>query len=318
MFFWVTILVQLTASISTAAIELSISYTNTFLYPFIGCAIIGISYSIIVVFLKTPQHDKFRSIKRIVSIQQSRSNTIELPENSPTTPKELDLDDLAEKTVDHLKDSENYKRLQNGTLALLMICVGCHGAVERGSISFITTYCNDYLQINDKYGRYYIICYYSGIVISRLMRQGLYANATPVWEVFIGFIARILIFIVFILFGTSREILFGLYLLIGISGGCCVPGMVAWGELIMPTTGIITAMWWVSYGVSDAIMSVTMGGLIEKYGAYLLPIVVIVPLSFAAILNGMAVMTFRILKKEEEEAFEQIQTPPSKSSTFDG
>ena len=128
MYFWIVLLVQISAWIATATIELSISYTNTFIYPFIGFAIIGISYSIIGIFLKTPQHDEYRSIKRSVSIQ-SVSN-MDSPRDSPNpTPNAIDLDNLAQKAADHLKHSGKYKKLQNFTLILLMICMGCQWSI---------------------------------------------------------------------------------------------------------------------------------------------------------------------------------------------
>ena len=196
-----------------------------------------------------------------------------------------------------------------------MICLGFQGSFERGILSYITTYCNDYLEINDKYGRYYIICFYSGNILYRLTRQALYANTEPVWEVFIAWIVKLVILIIFIFYGDNKEILFILYTLIGISNGGCGPGLMCWGELIKPTTGIISAMWLVSYGIGDAIMSFTMGNLIQEYGAFLMPIIVTVPWGFGLILNAIAVITFRMIRKREELAFQEIQSPMSISPT---
>ena len=302
MFFWCSIIVIVFSSITAALIEDSIFYTGTFLYPFIAFGVIGIIYSISILFLSTPKHDHLRSIKRSVSIK-SISNLSEI-EMSPSNSR--NLHQIATSASERLKKEGNYEKLQNVTLVLLWLCMGCQGGFERGITAYITTYCNDYLEIDDKWGRYYIICFYGGTFLMRLFRQRLYPNATPVYEVFIGFSIKMILMIIFIIYGDNKTTLFILYILIGIFNGMSIPGLCSWGELIKPTTGMIACMWWVFYGIFDAIMSFTMGAMINKYGAFVMPIVVIVPVILAVILNGIAVWTFRIAKKKEEDVFQEI------------
>ena len=220
----------------------------------------------------------------------------------------MDLDELAKKTSLHLENSGNYSKIQNITLILLILCMGMQGAFERGLLSYITTYCYEYLEINDKYGRYFQICFYAGSVGGRVVRQIFCANSSPVYQVFVGWLLRLVLCVLFIFYGNGIAVLYVLYILMGILSGGAIPGLCSWGELIKPTTGFIACMWWVSYGTGDAIMSFTMGGLIQKYGSFLMPIIILFPLLFGVILNIIAVLMFTISKKKENSAIrEQIQ-----------
>ena len=60
MIFWVTIIATLFAASTPLFFELSIAFFDSIEYPFIIFGTVGIIHSILVLFLKTPQHDALR------------------------------------------------------------------------------------------------------------------------------------------------------------------------------------------------------------------------------------------------------------------
>eukprot|EP00484_Ammonia_sp_Unknown_P003213 CAMPEP_0197073104 /NCGR_PEP_ID=MMETSP1384-20130603/210435_1 /TAXON_ID=29189 /ORGANISM="Ammonia sp." /LENGTH=498 /DNA_ID=CAMNT_0042511931 /DNA_START=44 /DNA_END=1541 /DNA_ORIENTATION=- len=336
MFFLGIVIFNICAVISALFIQFSISMTGTYLYPFVifgGIAIaiplqealrliaryssylypfvifggIAIVHSIAILFFETPKHDEYRAIKR-------RASTLQ--KDATTTEEVMEDDKLAEAASTKLKQSKNYQKLQNVTIMLLMLSMSLHAAQMGGFLSFTTVYCRDYLHIDEKFGRYFISSFWGGSLITIILRQLLAPNSSPVLAVVISNILRCILQVLFIPLSkmTNPSIAFlVMYALCGATTSLYVPALCSWAELIRSTTGMIACLWWVLYGIGNAAMMLSMGELIEQYGAKWIPFIICVPLFVAAVVNTIAVVTYKIIRKQESTAFEEIKHAPNET-----
>jgi len=240
------------------------------------------------------------------------------PETLTPETTEADLNALARRASQRLADSRIYTKLQNATLTLLIISMGFHGATERGLLSFITTYSVDYLYVDDKFGRFLMMAYFGGVVVYRAGKQVLFPDASLMWQCVGCFALRFVLGVAFMVFGHELQVLFVLYGAMGLMSGLAVPGLCGWGELVKPTTGLSACLWWVSYGVGDVVMTMSMGALMQVHGARVMPFVVAVPMLMGAVCAAVAAVLYVRMQREEQRVFEHVGVPTKDGEEVNG
>eukprot|EP00484_Ammonia_sp_Unknown_P019035 CAMPEP_0197030330 /NCGR_PEP_ID=MMETSP1384-20130603/9588_1 /TAXON_ID=29189 /ORGANISM="Ammonia sp." /LENGTH=470 /DNA_ID=CAMNT_0042459653 /DNA_START=51 /DNA_END=1463 /DNA_ORIENTATION=- len=309
MYFWCVVIFDLFAILSASSIQFSLSLTGTDLYAFVIFGGIAIVHSIAILFVETPKHDEYRAIKRRAS---------SLPKDACAADEVMDDGFFAEAAATKLKLSSTYQRLQNVTITLLLFGMSLHAMTLGGFLSFSTVYCRDYLHIDDKYGRYFIMSFWSGGLVVLFLRQLLVSNSSPVLAVVISNILRCVLQVVFIALSkvtNAAPVYLVLYALCGATSGMNAAALCSWAELIRPTTGLIACLFWVFYGVGSATMMLSMGELTERYGAKWIPFIICVPLFVAAVVNAIAVTTYKMIQKQESIAFEEVKQPSIDTDT---
>jgi len=305
MLFLMAIVMNVFGGLVPLSIQLSISYTGSYAYPFLVFGCVGIAHSVSVLLLDTPQHDELRALKRQVS-------------KTDTSASVGKIEEVARASADVLQGTPKHRRLQITTVALLMATMCFHGAIVKGLTAFITPYCTEYLHVDEQLGRYLITCYFYSCLLLRVCRQLCFANSNVVPQVVAAFVLGLALQMGFVLFvnGARVWLVFVLYNCIGLCTGAVLPGLWGWAESIRTTTGMIACLWWVSYGVGDAAITLVMGALSQNFGIRVLPIVVAVPMLLALLCVALAVLLFRALNDEERKVFDMIQN--AKCPTADG
>eukprot|EP00484_Ammonia_sp_Unknown_P028192 CAMPEP_0197024184 /NCGR_PEP_ID=MMETSP1384-20130603/4808_1 /TAXON_ID=29189 /ORGANISM="Ammonia sp." /LENGTH=476 /DNA_ID=CAMNT_0042452529 /DNA_START=33 /DNA_END=1463 /DNA_ORIENTATION=+ len=321
MYFLAKLIMTTFAVITASFIQFSLSMTNTYLYPFVIFGGIAIVHAIAILFIETPKHDEYRAIKRRASsfkVQRTISHTSSTETDSTVDMEivEMDEEKLAETASSKLKESKSYRRLQNVTIALLLLSMCLFAMQQGGFLAFTTVYCRDYLQIDDKYGRYFISTYWAGNLLVMVLRQLFAPNSGPAIPVVVGGILRFVLQILFVPLSKMPNLNLSFLIMYGLCGVCTglsVAALCAWAEKIRPTTGLISCLWWVLYGIGTGVITFSMGTLIEQFGAKWIPHIICVPLFLAMVVNSVAVVTYKMIKKQELSTFEEIE----KAATMD-
>eukprot|EP01084_Bolivina_argentea_P139306 245084_1 len=248
--------------------------------------------TIVILFLPTPKHDKLRSIKRefIEKIKsKSRDNTIQL--TAKVNPlkiidnqvdklfaiDEKKLEEISTNATKKLKQNPIYKQLQYSMIAIFITTMFFYGAFSDVMGVFITTYCVDYLQVDESVGRYLVAVFMGANVLYRIVALflenicGIELN-----NLCIIFLANIIQIVVvgalFVFYGDIISVLFVVHAICGFCGSPTYPGICDCIEEIHPVTGFITCMVVVAFIAGDAIFALIMGMLIETFGAGVFPV----------------------------------------------
>ena len=304
MFFIFQTILSVSSMLTPLIFQLSISQSGQYSYPLFGLAVIGVTYSILLIFLSTPKHDKLRTIKRKIKRIASTSPSAE------SAMQDTELDELSRKTSSHLKQKSDYKQLQWIMLSILILLVFCHSAAERAMTIFITPYCSDYVGVDDSIGRYLISCYWASNLFYRLVNVAMFRickiEIDIVWLLVIGFVIRLIVSgVMFIIWGHIVQMLFVIYIITGFFCGGIFPGVFQWGEMIRPFTGFLSCLFLVGYYGGEAVFIAIMGVLIEAFGIVSLPYAMMVPMGVAVVIIGVNVILFKRYKQTENEAIDE-------------
>jgi len=338
MFLFILLLNMVSCGLTPLIIQFSIAITSSYAPPFVLCGIMSMIHSVSILFLPTPRHDELRALKRQVSAKQITANTDHKPdgkpvsdhqsdqtednpkspegpfptESSPPPSSVMEVDDVnvaefAKSASMRLQDDTNYLKLQNATIVLLQLTMMTTGMLWRGVLAFITTYCSEYLHVDDQYGRYLMSLFFWFGILYRLIALACFPNAQLGHHVLASYASEVVMITLFILFGDNLTVLFVLYCAIGFCSGIVPPGLCAWAENIKPTTGLIACLWWVMFGIGDAIITFVMGALIDEYGARIMPMVLLGPVIAGLLLSMLSMRFYKELRAKEDAVIELVQ-----------
>lgn len=221
MYFLVCIIVIIFSGITPIAVQFSLSLTGSYTIPFVAFGLIGLSHSVLILLLPTPKHDEHRSLKRTASKSPNACH-IEGDES---------IQSVIQAASSKLDSDPQYDRLRNMTVFLLILTMGIHGMTEKGTLAFITTYCVDHLEIDQKYGRYMMSAYYYAIILYRVLRHFLFPHSSLALHILAAFGVRIVLMVIFVFIGNQTWILFTLYGSLGFCSSVVLPGLCAYAEL---------------------------------------------------------------------------------------
>eukprot|EP01084_Bolivina_argentea_P276502 471797_1 len=321
-FFVMGTILSISSMITPLMIQLSINKTNNYYIPLIMLSLCAFMFSVISFCLPTPSHDPNRSISRKMIKLQNKIKQRKLSQHAETkasdTDKTVNIEDvkssqLTKAVSNRLNKNKRYQKLQNILIMILIICMILHRSISQGTNSFITTYCINYLHIDEAWGRYLISTYWSCGMMYRVMNVmyhqfctcyfgcSIKYKITHMYAILIGFIMRtILTLILWILFSNKQVImLFVVFGMNGFFGSPTVPGLIQWAESITSVTGFIQCMFAVSYSIGPAIISPILGTLMQQYSAGILPYVLLVPTVIGTILVVISVVLYKQYKVHE-------------------
>eukprot|EP01084_Bolivina_argentea_P020497 38117_1 len=288
------------------AIQVSIDAAGHYYYPLISVCAIGLFAVCTSLCLPTPQHDELRAIRRKVSELPASPPSYDSPETQSPTAKEsteidmqMDIERLARKVSMRLNDNLKYGKIKKLLVSICVAALLLHENVECGCLAFITVYCVQYLNVNARYGRYLISTYYFAVVGYRLMKEAIdklgqnkSINVSQKYAVTIGFVFRLLtLAVLWQVFGDNLVILFVVFALMGFAGSPSPPGLVHWGESIMPMNGFVSGLFFVAYQGGIAIITPICGLLIDQYSAAVLPLILTVPAAIGSLLTVWNLVT---------------------------
>eukprot|EP01084_Bolivina_argentea_P106866 191129_1 len=284
-------------------IQLSINKTNNYYIPLFVASVFGVLYILISIFLPTPQHDPLRTLKRKIwkfKIYRSAS--------ANDNHEDEDITNLAKYASNKLEQNNSYKYQQHTLVIILLISMLLYATIYFGANSFITTYCSDYLNINELWGRYLISTFWAAVVLYRLLDISLVSiipsfKTSPMYTVLIAFFMKLIIIIIWISFGNNINItiLFILYGLFGFFSSPIYPGFIQWSESVIPINGFISCLFNVSFQCGIALISPIIGSLIQKYSAKILPFILLIPLLIVNLILIINLIIYKKCYKQQEQ-----------------
>ena len=172
MFFALNTLTSGTMMLTPLLIQLSISETNGYRYPLWVIGGVAATYTVFIVFLETPKHDNLRSLKREVQksistesepsiVDRDGVDVIDPTASRSQVPETSNVSELTRRASIRLQQDPQFKTLQYAQIGILILILTLHRAVESGMLLFITTFCVEYADIDESFGRY-LMSIYSG------------------------------------------------------------------------------------------------------------------------------------------------------------
>eukprot|EP01084_Bolivina_argentea_P215837 366526_1 len=238
---------------------------------------IALMYILIVPWLSTPPHDKLRALKREV-IQQREKIEGGLALIKVNNEENMDLNELVTIIAERLKADKKYRNRQCIIITFLILCYALFSMIRNGYTTFITTYINEYIGMDDSIGigRYLIVTFYIGQFMVALIGSA-FKQLNPMKCVLVTFICFLIITTVYIIFGYEIYVIFIVFALAGLVGGLTYPFLYAWCELIRPLTGLLSCMFTLAYGCGVAIISAMVAQIIDRWGIrwYTVPLVIL-------------------------------------------
>eukprot|EP01084_Bolivina_argentea_P209867 357400_1 len=287
-------------------IELSLNKTNEYYIPLIIVAFIGFIFVFMAVLIPTPRHDELRTIKRQVSIKYASVSNL-----SDAEVDQYDTDTITQHAANAsfiLESDTTYTKLKYFMISMLVFLMFLFGTLLFGMNSFITTYCIEYLNIDAKYGRYLISSYWASNVFYRLFNVTFHklvsCTISPVGAVVVAFIVQcIIIGVAWIPFAdvdSNIILMFAVFILSGFFTSPIFPGVAQWCELLTPMNGYISCFLMIGYQSGIAIISPILGISMAELGAYVLPIILLIPSIIASILSFANILLHHKCYKQKE------------------
>eukprot|EP01084_Bolivina_argentea_P254314 427522_1 len=218
MMYIVMVIYGITKTAFPIIIQLSISLTSQYKYALFLITFISLLSSISLLMLSTPTHDNYRTVKQSIALSS------ELPEESMDS-----IEKKSKQVVLVLSKDKKHIYTQWIIIILLSFMMASFSATQSGLVNFITSYCNDYLFIDESIGRYMISGYYCGQLLYRVMLSAFLGNKNlkklfiPQKTILIGFFIMNIFLILFVLFDTNSVLIFSVYIICGIFGSGIFP-----------------------------------------------------------------------------------------------
>ena len=147
---------------------------------------------------------------------------------------------------------------------------------------FITTFCEDYLDVDESNGRFMISCYYGGQLIYRLMIIILIGTGKggswiqPNMTLCSAFVCGAVMSLIFVLLQQDVSMVYIIYSLSGIVSGGIIPDLYSWSESVRPLSGMVSFVHIIGFSGGDALSVFAIGELFDIVGPETLPVAVLI------------------------------------------
>ena len=236
-------------------VQLSITLTSSYQYSLNLIACVSSLTCVLLCILPTPKHDHLRSLKQdLVSRKESE-----------------DLRRMKEA----LKSDKAHRMKERILIIILAFIMATFSATQSGLVNYITSYCADYLDIDEAIGRYMISSYYGGQLLYRLLVAVCVSNKLKkIWlpqrVITFGFIMMDILLVLFVVFDDSAAIIFFVYFGIGFVSSGIFPDIFKWCELLTPVSGVLSCVFIAGFSIGDALIVFGIGELVNIYGIQIL------------------------------------------------
>ena len=191
---------------------------------------------------------------------------------------QTELEDISNQVSFVLRNDKLHVILEWIVIILLAIDMAIFSASQTGLVYFITTYCDEYLKIDESNGRFMISVYYGGQLMYRLIFAlfigDKYKNIrwfNPKKTILLGFVIMMVFSIIFIISPQDVVVLYIVYTMCGMFGGGIFPDIYKWCEAMRPVSGILSCFYIIGFAIGDALTVFIIGELFERIGAYMYP-----------------------------------------------
>ena len=257
-------------------IQLSIKLFNTYQHSLYLITIISIMTFIYLLILSTPKHDHYRTLKKDLSSSKLDTDLTDdelenEPENEINSDKILEITEKSKQAALALKSDKFFVYTQRGIIFILSLIMTMFSATQRGLVNFITTYCNDYLFIDESIGRYMISGYYGGQLLYRLLVAVCIGDRLkeiwlPTRTITSGFIMMNILLVLITILDKNLIMILIVYIGFGFFASGIFPDIFKWCEFMTPLSSIFSCIFIAGFSGGDALVVFIIGELIQKYG----------------------------------------------------
>eukprot|EP01084_Bolivina_argentea_P151432 264301_1 len=281
-------------------IQLSISLYSSYQYALYIITIISLLTCILLLILSTPKHDTLRSIKKDISTpQMSETDDSDNDNINDTNVNHNFVHEKLKKVAIILKNDKKHMYKERIIIFMLAIIMSCFSATQSGLVNFITSYCDDYLNINGSIGRYMISGYYGGQLLYRLVFSICFGDKIkkiwlPTTRITIGFLLMNIFLILFVIFNTNISMIFIVYIGCGFVASTVFPDIFKLCELMTPVNGILSCIFLAGFSCGDGLIVFIIGEISNSYNAKILPY----PLLISSVIGTIFIFSVVCLYKK--------------------
>eukprot|EP01084_Bolivina_argentea_P127103 224859_1 len=252
-----TCVYSISKSIFPFFIQMSIQNTNKYIYPVYITNGMFLLLIFGLLYFKTPKHDKLRTIKAALEVNKN---------------KEIANIELLEEMAKIAKADNLNKCYEINLMVFLNIVSVCYSGFGEFYLTFAALYVTNYLNKDDKYGRYLISIFFIGELSFRLLSSlaGVVKNISPPKSLTISFILLFIFNLIFLFIDNNIIWLFILWFFGGFLAAGVWVELYAWTELIKPVSGQLSLIYTLTNAFGEIIAVLGFGVLIETYSVQIL------------------------------------------------
>ena len=274
-------------------VQLSITLTSSYQYSLYLIACVSSLTCVLLCILPTPKHDHLRNLKQDLVVSRKESEDLR-------------------RMKEALKSDRAHRMKERMLIIILAFIMATFSATQSGLVNYITSYCADYLDIDEAIGRYMISSYYGGQLLYRLLvalcvGDKLKKIWLPQRIIFFGFALMDILLILFAIFDNSVSIVFFVYFGIGFVSSGIFPDIFKWCELMTPVSGVLSCVFIAGFSIGDALIVFGIGEFVTTYGIQILQWPLLAASSFGSVLIVCNIVSYSNYDKQKQRILSGLE-----------